>query len=267
MFEGHFIEYVCWWELVCELSATLHYLYSCFIYFESEMSDLLLGTLGHCPFHHYIHYWCDFTPCLIWVDHHFSSYIHYFTTILIIACDSAHSLHLPSFFSYTDLFQGQHFLCIIITHLIISLIFFTASLLLSYSHWASLGPWLMIFYTCCISYIKAWVLIIGYLSLVSFHFYCLITLAYVTSRVLRPPWGHGIRCRLWQPLLGQVFEIWLIFRYHHTSSSRRRLFDVWTRFSCGFGLLGSHIWWRMIWGCPIFRSITHLMSYWGMFPL
>ena len=25
------------------------------IYFESKMSDLLLGALGHCPLHHYIH--------------------------------------------------------------------------------------------------------------------------------------------------------------------------------------------------------------------
>ena len=42
------------------------------IYFESEMSDLLLGALGHCPFHHYVHCWCDFIPCLIWVDHYSS---------------------------------------------------------------------------------------------------------------------------------------------------------------------------------------------------
>ena len=43
--------------------------------FESEMSDLFLGTLGHCPFLHYFHYWCDFTPCLTWVDCHFCSCI------------------------------------------------------------------------------------------------------------------------------------------------------------------------------------------------
>ena len=88
---------------------------------------------------------------------------------------------------------------------------------------------------------RAWVLIIGYLGLVSLHFYYPITLAYVSSRVLRPPWGHGIRCHIWQPLLGQVFEIWLIFRYHYASSSRRRLFDFWIRFSCGYGWLGLHI--------------------------
>ena len=73
MFEGHFVEYVCWWELVCELSETLHYLYSGFMYFESEMSDFLLRALYYCLFHHYIHCWCDFTSCLIWVDHYSSS--------------------------------------------------------------------------------------------------------------------------------------------------------------------------------------------------
>ena len=44
------------------------------VYFESEMSDLLLGTLGHCPFHHYIHCRCDFPSCWIWADHHSSLY-------------------------------------------------------------------------------------------------------------------------------------------------------------------------------------------------
>ena len=69
-------------------------------------------------------------------------------------------------------------------------------------------------------------LIIGYLGLVSFHFCYLITSAYVTSRVLRPPWGRGIRYRLRQPLLGQVFVIWLTFRYHHVSYSGSRLWCV-----------------------------------------
>ena len=63
-----------------------------------------------------------------------------------------------------------------------------------------------------------------------------------------------------------MFEIWLIFRYHHASSSKRHLFDVWTRFSCGYRWPGLHIWWWMIWCCSIFRSIMHLMPYWGIFP-
>ena len=47
------------------------------ICFVSEMSDFLLGALGYCPFHHYAHSWCDFTPCLIWVDH-YSSWCYLF---------------------------------------------------------------------------------------------------------------------------------------------------------------------------------------------
>ena len=113
-----------------------------------------------------------------------------------------------------------------------------ASSLILYSHWASSGPWLTSFSIHVAFYTRGnGFLIIWYLSLVFLHFCYLITQAYVTSRVLRPPWVHGTRCRLQQPLLGQVFEIWLIFRYHHAFSSRRRLFDVWTRFSCGYWLL------------------------------
>ena len=102
IFEGHFIEYVCWWKFVCELFRDLaFFIFALSFFFESEMSDLLLGTLSHCPFHHYVHYWCDFTPCLIWVVHHISSYIHCFSIILVLACDSAHSLHPRCFFFLT----------------------------------------------------------------------------------------------------------------------------------------------------------------------
>ena len=92
--EGHFIKYDCWCEFVCELSEIhFFFVFTLSYFFESGISDLLLETLGHSPFHHYIHYWCDFTPYLIWVKHHFSSYIHCFAIILVIACDSSHSLH------------------------------------------------------------------------------------------------------------------------------------------------------------------------------
>ena len=104
--------------------------------------------------------------------------------------------------------------------------------------------------------------IIGYLGLVYLPFYYLITLAYVTSCVLKSLWGHGIGCCLQQPLLGQV----LIFGYHHASSFGRRLFDVRTRFNCGFGWLGLHIWWWMIWDYPIFRSAIHLCHTRAYFP-
>ena len=63
---------VCLLVKVCMWAFWDHFLFvftSSHIFFESEMSDLLLGALIHYPFHHYIHCWCDFTSCLIWVDH------------------------------------------------------------------------------------------------------------------------------------------------------------------------------------------------------
>ena len=53
--------------------------------FESKMSDLLLGALGHCYFHHYIHCWCDLLH--VW----FESII----TFLRIFIVSLSSLSLP----------------------------------------------------------------------------------------------------------------------------------------------------------------------------
>ena len=147
-----------------------------------------------------------------------------FFTYPLFRCRFYRCLWFISFSSHLILpLQGSisgSILRIIITHITISSccficllidIIFTLGILRSMAHG--------VHYTCCISYMRAWVLIIGYLSLVFFHFYHPITLAYVTSRVLRPPWGHGIRCRLRQPLLGQVIEIWLIFRYCHAFSS------------------------------------------------
>ena len=57
--------------------------------------------------------------------------------------------------------------------------------------WRPLGLGLMTFSTHCISCMRGMRIIsLGFLSLVSLHFFHPITLAYVTSRVWRPPWGH-----------------------------------------------------------------------------
>ena len=48
----------------------------------------------------------------------------------------------PMIFSYIDLFQVWYFPYIILVYLIISLICLIVSLLILYSHWAPLGPWL-----------------------------------------------------------------------------------------------------------------------------
>ena len=111
-----------------------------------EMSDLLLRTPSHCHFHHYIHYWCDFTSCLTWVDHHVSSHIHCFTVVFIVACDSSRSLHVL-FSSYSNPSRVRYSLCIIITHITISSfcficlltdIIFTLGILRSMAHGVSL---------------------------------------------------------------------------------------------------------------------------------
>ena len=124
--------------------------------FVREMRDLLLRTQSHCPFHHYIHYWCDFTSCLIWVDYHLSSHIHCSAVVFIVACDSSHSLHVL-FSPYSDPSRVRCSLRIIITHITISSFCFicllidiilTLGILRSVAH--------EIHYTCCISYMRAW---------------------------------------------------------------------------------------------------------------
>ena len=120
----------------------------------------------------------------------------------IFAVNSSIAFH-PLTFSYNDPFSGlllsshHHYT----SHYQFDFFFF-ASLLLSFSHWAPSSPWLMGFFVHVAFH--TWghgFFIIGYLGLVSLHFYYLITLTYVTSRVLRPPWGHGIRCRPRHPYL------------------------------------------------------------------
>ena len=128
------------------------------VYFVSEMSDLLLGALGHCPFHHYVHSWCGFTPCLIW-DWSLLLLVLFCSIIIVLvfASDSSFSLHLL-FFSYSDPSRVWYSLCIIITHLIISSICFTCliiDVIFTLDTLRSMAHG--IFYTCCISYTRTWV--------------------------------------------------------------------------------------------------------------
>ena len=74
--------------------------------------------------------------------------------------------------------------------------------------WRSLGLRLMTFSTHCISCMRGREIIsLGYLSLVSFRFFHPITLAYVTSRVWRPPWGHDFTHCAWQLTHGQYLRL------------------------------------------------------------
>ena len=104
----------------------------------------LLRALCHCIFHHYIHYWCDFTSCWIWANHHFSlcSLLHHYPRFCFWFIILISPLII---FLQRPLFPVWHFLCIILTHLVTKSFFFIASLLILYSHWAHLGPWLTSF--------------------------------------------------------------------------------------------------------------------------
>ena len=145
MFEGRFIESICWWELVCELFETLHYLYSCFIYFESEMSDLSLRSFVSLSFP-------SLHLSMMWL--HFMLDLSGSSLLFVFFASPSFSLSFfihPLHFTHCPFLTATHFqvcysLCIIITHLIMSLIFFIALLLLSYSHWASSGPRLTRFF-------------------------------------------------------------------------------------------------------------------------
>ena len=106
-------------------------------------------------------------------------------------------------------------------------------------------------------------LVIRYLSLVSLHFFHPITLAYVMSHVLWPPWGYEIRCYLWQPLLRLVFGIWLIYKRCLVSSSKKCFFDTWRWFSDGCRWLLHFM--DDIWCCLASHSTVHQLSYWGIF--
>ena len=102
-------ESLCWIGLVDESSYVsfprpfilcIHFV----VCFESEMSGLLLGALGHCPFHHCVRYWRDLLSYLIWADHHLFSYsmLHHHPRFTSISSFLFH----PLFRSYSDLIFG-----------------------------------------------------------------------------------------------------------------------------------------------------------------
>ena len=226
IFEGHLIEHVCWRKFICELLEIPQALYS-FCRISCEWDEWLSLRSSRSSSIPSLHSLLACFPCIS--DLSGSSLILVFS-----ASSSSSSFSLPihcfhstfKLFLTVTQFRVWYSLHITITHLIISLICFICLLIDTMFTLGTIGSLAhRIYYTCCISYRRAWVLIIRYLGLVSLHFNHLITLAYVTSCVLRPPWGHGIRYRLQQPLLEQVFEIRLPFGYRHAFSSGKHLSD------------------------------------------
>ena len=113
------------------------------IYFESEMKDILLGALGHCPFHHYVHCWCDFISCLIGADHHSSScsllrhhphfcflFILFISPLILFLQRPIPGLILSLHHHYTSHYQFDFLHCLLIITI------FTSGIL---------SPWLMKF--------------------------------------------------------------------------------------------------------------------------
>ena len=110
MFEGRFIEYVCWWELLCELSETLHYLYSCFIYFESEMSDLSLRSFVSLSFP-------SLHSLMMWL--HFMLDLSESSLLFVFFASPSSSSH-PLSFSYSDPYSQFDTSCVSSLHISLS---------------------------------------------------------------------------------------------------------------------------------------------------
>ena len=116
----------------------------------------LLGALCHCHFHHYIHWWC--TSLHVGFERIITPlFVICFTIILVFTFDSSILFHSLSF-SYSGLFLGlllslhHHYTShyqFDFLHCLVIVIIFTLGTLGSMTH--------EIFYTCCISYMRAWV--------------------------------------------------------------------------------------------------------------
>ena len=117
------------------------------------------------------------------VDHH--SFFHFFAFLYLHFIPSFHSTSSDFFlFSFCLMFDMGS------TSTLYSCLFDVTIPLSSLFVWGPLGPGLMTFSMHCISCMRGMGIIsLGSLSLVSICFVHPITLAYVMSWVLRPPWG------------------------------------------------------------------------------
>ena len=103
MSEDHLIEYVCWWEFVCELSETLHSLYSlCRTFWEWDEWPSLrsFGSLplpSLCPLVTWLHFTFDLSELLL----HFMLFASLSSSFFI-------SIHSLCFTSYSFL-TATHF--------------------------------------------------------------------------------------------------------------------------------------------------------------
>ena len=201
----------------------------------------------------------------IWVDHHsFHFLIALFYISSPLSRSSFHLLSIPYILTHiSSPIPSTH-------HPHVSLIVWPLILpLFQYRHflWLTLSPWLMRFFYALHLVHKGMGLIIGYLSQVSLHFFHPITLAYVTSHVLRPPWGHEIRRYLWQFSLGQAFVDWLKYSRYYVFSYGRYFWKHLLSLLLGILMLMDFWVWRQFIddiGFIILSCIRH--PHWGIFP-
>ena len=177
------------------------------------MSNLLVGSSGHCLTHHSIIGDITFLYCtnMCW-----SSFIPLSHCLFLYPTTSFRIFIPPLSIPYILIHISDSILSSHHSHISLMVWPFILSLIsLSTFPLKLLSPWIMRFSYAIHLVHEGTGLIIGYLSLVSLHFFHPITLAYVTSRVLRPSWGHEIRRYLWQSSLGQAFVDWLKYgRYY-----------------------------------------------------
>ena len=125
--EGHFIEYDCRWEFVCELLETLFYLY--------PLCHVLLSVKDEClslrdsrslssPSSHLLMMWLF---SMFWYE----------LIIIPFVCSLFH--YHPYYYFWSISFVSH--VCSFLTHFIIDSIFFIFPLSPLHSHWTPSGPW------------------------------------------------------------------------------------------------------------------------------
>ena len=197
----------CLWKFVCELSKDSHIFVSislCILcvtnkwHFPRDFESLSSPSL------HTLVIWLFSMTWFEWISVH-SFFFDLFVLIMIshlpcLHCSLFISIYIPcSIFSthhsYTShqQFDILHFFSFIIDIFILDSFFLTDIFIL--------GVLRSMVYetlcTYCILYIRVWGFIIRIIKPSFPSFLHLITLAYVTSRILRPPWGHDITHCVW----------------------------------------------------------------------
>ena len=180
----------------------------CCILLSMRDECLLLGTPSHCLFHHLIRWWCGFPPCsnLSWSS--FLSSIHSFIIIPIITFDHSYLCHHHIFLSHQCTLQ-------------VSLIF-SSHHSYTFHYWFDLRYFLLITTVLALDTLRSMVHQIFYTYAFLIHksmgldhrvfepSFPSFLLPYHPSLrsvpCLRPPWGHGIICNIWQSLLGRILR-------------------------------------------------------------